>query len=110
MRNLLGALILLSLAVPSVSAGQTPPSPPLPPRDNTPATAAVSTAIVRGRVVDAQTGRPLRRVNVTVTGGGLAREGLSASTDDDGRYEVTNLPGGRLTIEASRSGYLELRY
>jgi hypothetical protein len=60
-------------------------------------------------VVD-HTGNALRRVKMTLTGPGLEREGISTSTDSDGVYELTELPAGRFTLAAQRSGYLHLRY
>src|SRR6185436_14922 len=68
------------------------------------------TAVVRGRVLASDTGRPLRRARVTLSGPELGREGRSSSTSLDGRYEITDLPAGRYTIRVTRSGYLPLQY
>ena len=57
----------------------------------------------------ADTGRPLRRARVTLSGPELGREGRSTSTSLDGRYEITGLPAGRYTIRVTRSGYLPLQ-
>jgi len=80
-----------------------------PPRDTRPATQS-GTAIIRGRVVAADTGRPLRRARITLSGPELGREGRSTSTNLDGRYEMADLPAGRYTIRVTRSGYLPLQY
>jgi hypothetical protein len=102
------ALLVIALLVgaPSIVAQ----APQLPPRDTGPAAPRTGTAAIRGRVVDAQTSRPLRRARINLTAPELGREGIPASTDDDGRYELTNLPAGRFTLAVERSGYLPLRY
>jgi hypothetical protein len=89
-----------------------PPQPPAqgpPPRDTKPSAPAGS-AVVRGRVLASDTGRPLRRARVTVSGPELGREGRSTSTSLDGRYEIGELPAGRYSIRVTRSGYLPLQY
>jgi protocatechuate 3,4-dioxygenase beta subunit len=96
------ALVLAALtAWPMTTSGQV--------RDARPA-AQTGTAVIRGRVVAADGGRPLRRVQIRVTAPGLAGPPQTASTDEDGRYELTTLPAGRYTISATRAGFLPLRY
>src|SRR5687767_1246419 len=90
----------IAAASPDASAQVTPA------RDTGPAGATGGTAVIRGRVVDLQTGNPLRRVRVSVAAPALGREGISASTDSDGRYELTDLPAGRFTLRVERGGYL----
>ena len=68
------------------------------------------TAVVRGRVIAGDSGKPLRRARITLTGPELGREGRSTSTSLDGRYEIADLPAGRYTIRVTRSGYLPLLY
>ena len=104
------ALSLAVTAVPAIVDGQAPNPQVVAPRDSAPPTPRPATAAVRGRVVDAQDNRPLRRVRLTLTGAGLPPGGLPASTDDQGRYEFTQLPTGRFTLTAQRSGFLPLRY
>jgi protocatechuate 3,4-dioxygenase beta subunit len=111
-------LILLAL-VPALAAAQGtqiiqrggPPAAPLPPRDAGPSAPAVTgTASIRGRIFAADSGRPLRRARVQISGGLIGGDGRTTSTDADGRYEVNDLPAGRYTINVSRSGYLRLSY
>jgi hypothetical protein len=82
----------------------------LPPRDGRGAPQAIGTSVIRGRVFAADTKRPLRRARITVNAPGLGGEGRTTSTDADGRYEIKELPAGRYTVAANRSGYLRLTY
>jgi hypothetical protein len=77
-----------------------------PPRDAT--VEKKGTAIVRGKIVNAE-GRPLRRVQLRLSGEAIP-EGRTASTNGQGRFEITELPAGRYTLNASRAGYLGLSY
>lgn len=89
-----------------------PPPPPPPPRPTTaPRDAAPGrkgTAVIKGHVRTAD-GRPLRRVQIRVTGEGL-RDGATATTGLEGEYEVHELPAGRFTLQGSRGGYLAMQY
>jgi hypothetical protein len=67
-------------------------------------TVPTGTAIIGGRVVAADTGRPLRRARVVIGGRGRPR---ATSTDEQGRYRVTALPAGSYTISATKSGYVD---
>jgi hypothetical protein len=78
-----------------------------PPRD--PRLVPTGDAKIRGRVVAADTGRPLRRVMVRISGGAL-RGSRTAATDVDGRYELTELPAGSYIVMASRAGYVSMGY
>jgi hypothetical protein len=81
-----------------------------PPRDPRQAPAVKGTASIKGRVVAADTGRPLRRARIVVNAPELGGENRTTSTGADGRYELKDLPAGRYTLTVSRSGYLQLRY
>jgi Carboxypeptidase regulatory-like domain len=93
----------------SLSAASRPLNQGPPPRDSRPP-AQTGAATIRGRVVASDTGRPLRRARITLSGPELGREGRSTSTSLDGRYEIANLPAGRYTVRVTRSGYLSLQY
>src|SRR5262249_53254277 len=109
---------LMCAAVVSAQSGQPPPGPPPgiqgPPRPGAPArdraTVATGTAVIRGRVLAADTGRPLRRARITAAAPELGGDQRSTSTGMDGRYELTELPAGRYTIRVTRSGYIPLNY
>ncbi len=53
----------------------------------------------------ADTGLPLRRAEVRVSGGDL-RSMRVASTDADGRFEVQGLPAGRYSVSARQDGFV----
>ncbi|MCP4928201.1 MAG: hypothetical protein GY918_03985, partial [Gammaproteobacteria bacterium] len=59
-----------------------------------------TTALLRGIITDADTGAPLTEVSVSVTG-----VSGSVLTDAAGNYQITNIPPGNVTIEASKDGY-----
>ena len=86
---------------------------PLPPRDRPQVGRAQDdvprgTAIVRGYVVAADNGSPIRRAQVRVSGQGAANR--LATTDPQGRFEVRDLPAGRYSISASKGGFVSLQY
>lgn len=74
-------------------------------RDPTQATTPPGTAALSGRVLTADTGRPVKRARVTAAGGGRGTH--SAVTDDQGRYQIASLVAGSYTITASRTGFVD---
>lgn len=82
-------------------------APGMPSRDNRGPQSG--TARIRGRVVAAQTGMPLRRAQVMIssTQTQLFR---SATTDSEGRFEFAELPAGRFSLSANKAGYVMLQY
>lgn len=67
------------------------------------------TAIIKGKVLAADTGSPLRRAQVRLSSPEV-RGGRVATTDADGGYEFRDLPAGRYTLNASKAGYVALQY
>ena len=113
-----GILLLLCTApaaqTPSIPQGATQPGPPaprmqMPPRDGAAAEVPTGTARIRGRVVAADTGAPLRRAVVRLSAAEL-RVNRSATTDAEGRYDFAELPAGRYNLSVSRSGYVSLSF
>src|SRR3954470_13983333 len=88
---------------------QSPPARPSQPARDTPA-AAAGTAVVRGRVVDAATGRGLSRVqvraNTNASGPPPTPYPWLAITDAEGRYEITGIPAGTYAIAATKPNYV----
>lgn len=80
-----------------------------PPRDPRQQPAQTGAAAVTGRVTAADTGTPLRRVQVRVSGQEL-RGVRSAMTDAEGRYTVSNLPAGRYSINFMKGGFANMSY
>jgi hypothetical protein len=91
-----------------------PPPPGLPPgigggvpaRDNSVRT---GTARIRGHVVAADNGAPLRKAQVRALSPEL-RENRLATTDAQGAYEFKDLPAGRYTLSANKGSFVSLQY
>jgi len=110
------SLLLCSLAFSQTSTGGTPVRPgaattaPLPGMPGG-AQAQAGTARLRGRVVAAQTGAPLRRAQVSLgSPASPTPTPRTASTDSDGRFEFTQLPPGRYSVIVNKTGYVALQY
>ncbi len=85
-----------------------------PPQRDTPAQQAASEMApakgrIAGRVSAADTGRPVRRARVFLSGAQL-RGGRGVLTDDEGTFELTELPEGRYTVTAGKTGFITLSY
>jgi hypothetical protein len=100
-------LVFLMLSGVTLASAQTPTRQPGNPRDNP--QQKTGTARLSGRVLAADTGKPLRRAVVQVPVPG-ASDPRWVWTDQDGRWQIGQLPPGRYTLTASKSGYLTLRY
>lgn len=106
-------LVLLSLDASPFAQSQAPApgqtTPGMPPRMLAGQNQPKGTAVVRGTVVAADTGAPLRRVLVRASAP-EAQDTKAATTDDQGRFEIKELVGGRYTITAQKTGYVTLAY
>jgi hypothetical protein len=81
------------------------PARPLRPGETPPK----GTAILKGQVLAAVTGTPIRRVQVRAMSN-EGRGGGVTSTDNEGRYEIKELAAGRYNISASKGGYASAAY
>lgn len=85
------------------------PAMPMPfsPRDASALPTGTST--LRGRVTAADTGRPLRRAVVRVSAQST-REARTVNTDQNGRWELKDIPAGSYTVSANRPGFVPAGY
>jgi beta-lactamase regulating signal transducer with metallopeptidase domain len=72
-------------------------------------TPQTGTGVIRGRILRADTGQPLRKVRVSLRAQGVGDLPV-ATTDDEGRYELEGLPPARFTLTASKGGFVTLEY
>jgi hypothetical protein len=82
------------------------PTSQAPSRDTT---AKTGTARIRGHVVAAENGAPVRRAQVRV-GSSELRENRLTATDEKGAFEFKDLPAGRYTVSASKGSFVSLTY
>ncbi len=80
-----------------------------PPRDNAQPPKPAGTATIRGHVVSAETGEPLRKAQVRIVAAEF-RENRMTTTDADGKYEFKEVVPGRYTVNASKGSYVALQY
>jgi carboxypeptidase family protein len=109
--------LLVAVAVALPAAQGTPqisrPGPQQPSRD-TPAqqqkdAVPTPTGRISGRVIAADSGRPVKHARVFVTAAELPG-GRGVLTDDSGVFDLTELPAGRYTLTVSKSGFVSLAY
>ena len=115
MRNLrIAALWVCSLfAVADLGAQQviierTTPDMPVQFPNMGPRQPKTGTARLRGRVMAVETGGPVRRAQVRISGPDIGSK--TAITDADGRFEFRDLPGGRFNVSATKSGFVTVQY
>ena len=88
--------------------------PPRPPSRDTSAqqnqeAPPTPTGRMSGRVIAGDSGRPVKRARVFINAAELPG-GRGALTDDQGVFDFTELPAGRYTVTASKSGFVSLAY
>lgn len=66
------------------------------------------TGRISGRVLSTDSGGPVRRAQVRLTAPEIGVK--TALTDAEGRFEFRDLPAGRFSLNASKSGYVNVQY
>jgi Carboxypeptidase regulatory-like domain len=99
-------IAFLLLAFASVVAAQQQPA-----RDTSAQkqAAPAPTGRITGHVIAGDNGRPVKRARVFAAAAEL-QGGRGMLTDDNGVFDFTELPAGRYTITASKSGFVSLAY
>jgi hypothetical protein len=101
--------LIVALGTPGAVAQSQQPGPARPSRD-TPAQkagAAAPSGTIVGRVLTADSGRPVVRARVFITAADLP-QGRGVLTDNSGGFQFTELPAGRYTVTASKTGFISL--
>jgi hypothetical protein len=104
--------LVAALSVGIAGAQNPRPGPPQQPSRDTPASTRevpAPSGRILGRILAADSGRPLKRARVQLNAAELP-EGRGALSDNDGIFEFTDLPAGRYTLNASKTGYISLSY
>ncbi len=70
---------------------------------------ATGTAMILGQVVTGDSGTPVRRAQVNLSGQGL-RGQRTTMTDEEGRFVFTLLPAGRYNVTTSKAGHVNIAY
>ena len=97
-------LLAIVAVAPAANAQSTDRGPRHTPR--------LGTGAIRGHVVRADTGEPLRRVQIRIDEWSAKDQSgpTSTMTDAQGRYELPQLPAGTYHLKATRGGYVEMGY
>src|SRR3954470_23039284 len=90
---------------PATGSQQPARDTPAQPQDAVPTPAGRIT----GRVIASDNGRPVKRARVVVTAVELPG-GRGVLTDDQGIFDLTELPAGRYTLTVSKTGFVSLSY
>ena len=103
--------LLAILCASVLSAQSSRPGEPTQPSRDTPAQKdgpPAPSGKIAGRVLAADNGRPVRRARVYA--GAAQFEGRGTLTDDNGIFELTDLPAARYTLTVSKTGFVALSY
>jgi protocatechuate 3,4-dioxygenase beta subunit len=117
MRNLAPVMLTIALTAGATAANaqqifieSQSVSEPLmvPPGLGGPRQMKTGTGRILGRVLASDSGAPIRRAQVRLTAPEIGVK--TALTDADGRFEFRELPAGRFSLNASKSGYVNVQY
>ena len=102
---LVAAVCAAAGQAPQLPQGGAQPGPAPAPREGSASKPPVPSARITGRVLAEDTGKPLRRANVTLMAL-PSKQVRIAVTDGDGRYEFSGLEAGRYNVSPSKPGYV----
>jgi hypothetical protein len=103
------AILAVVVSAQTQQRGQQQPSRDTSVQQPTVATTPPAKGRIAGRVLTADTGRPVARARVLINAAEVPG-GRGAQTDADGTYEFTELPAGRYTVNVSKTGFVSLSY
>ncbi|HXT69590.1 MAG TPA: carboxypeptidase regulatory-like domain-containing protein [Vicinamibacterales bacterium] len=105
------AEIRLGQTADQVVAAAGPPPASRPARDFSEKEIASPTGsgAIEGTVIDLEK-KPVRRAHVTIEGTGDVRLNRTTITDEAGHFAVSDLPVGRFTVSAEKTGYPRVSY
>ncbi len=108
---LLAAPMLLVAQQPGVISSQTGQQPPANSQP-APPTRPEDLCTVEGQVMNAITGEPVKKAEVSMSslGGRGNAKGFGAVTDASGRFVIENLDPGRYNLSAERNGFVRQQY
>src|SRR3954470_3418316 len=104
-RRLLSPFVVAAVLIGGAHAQQPTRDTPAQPKDVPPP----PSGRITGRVLAADNGRPVKRARVFVSSVELPG-GRGMLTDDNGLFDLTELPAGRYTLTVSKSGFVALSY
>jgi len=96
--RIVGSLVCACLAVASVAGAQQ--------RREGPGRQRFGSGSIVGRVFDASTNTPIRRAQIQGTNDELF---VDAVSDEEGRFQLTDLPAGRWRVTVAKGGYFTWR-
>jgi hypothetical protein len=106
-------LIVMTVALQAGQGALQAPGPQQPSRDTSAQqqkdVPPAPTGRISGRVLTADSGRPVKRARVFVTAAELPG-GRGVLTDDSGAFDITELPAGRYSLTVSKTGFVSLSY
>ena len=113
---LVGCVLVIGVALVSPASPATAQTAPRDAASQADRSQAKNTARMSGRVVVADTGKPLPRATVIVSAPDVPQFGVTpaggrrALTNDDGVWEIADLPPGKYVITVSKAAYVRTQY
>jgi hypothetical protein len=91
-----------------------PPATQRQPATDEPIPKEKPTGVIEGRVLNLNTGAPLKKATIRLMGRtstpNVMPNNLTAETDDDGNFVITDLEAGQYSLVAERQGYVRQSY